>query len=80
MHDQNSESKSGIRAHDTRRFATSWALFNGATSDGILQTAHWTTETTFTAFYVKDVPQREVRFGKLLVLDTSRWAMGKEQN
>ncbi|KAJ8310227.1 hypothetical protein KUTeg_012092, partial [Tegillarca granosa] len=44
-----------VRAHDTSRLATSWALFNGASVQSILQAAHWLTETTFTSFYLKDV-------------------------
>ena len=77
-HNDNREPLCNIRAHDTRRLATSWALFNGATVEEILQTAHWATENTFTSFYMRDVPKGEARFAKSLVLDTSRWAKGKE--
>lgn len=52
-----------------------WALFNGATVEEILQTAHWKTETTFTA----DAPQGEARLAKFSALDTPRRATGKEQ-
>lgn len=79
VYEHNSETLSHVRAHDTRRLATSWALFNGATLEEILQTAHWATENTFTSFYMRDVPQGEARFAKSSVLDTSRWAKEKEQ-
>lgn len=79
VYEHNSETLSHVRAHDTRRLATSWALFNGATLEEILQTAHWATENTFTSFYMRDVPQGEARFTKSSVLDTSRWAKEIEQ-
>lgn len=38
-----------LRIHDTRRLASSWALslFNVASLQEIIQTAHWASETTF---------------------------------
>ncbi|XP_062613927.1 uncharacterized protein LOC134275683 [Saccostrea cucullata] len=44
-----------VRAHDTRRLASSWALFNESSLREILQAAHWASENTFTSFYLKDV-------------------------
>ena len=68
------ENLTNVRAHDTRRLSTSWALFNGASVSDILQAAHWSTESTFTSFYMRDVPQGEARFARTSVLDTVRWA------
>ena len=33
-----------VRAHDTRRLSTSWALFNGASTEEIVKAAHWANE------------------------------------
>ena len=52
------------RAHDTRRLAVSWALFNGASVKEVLQAAHWSSENTFTSFYLKDVAQEEGNFAR----------------
>jgi hypothetical protein len=41
---------STVRAHDTRKLATSWALFNGASITEIIRAAHWASESTFTSF------------------------------
>ena len=63
-----------VRAHDTRRLSASWALFNGASIQDILQAAHWAAETTFTSFYLKDVVWNEDRFARASVLETAQWA------
>ena len=55
------------RAHDTRRLSTSWALFSGAPVSDILKAAHWAQETTFTSFYLKDVPLDEMRFARAAI-------------
>ena len=52
------------RAHDTRKLSVSWALFNGATLEEILKAAHWTSENTFTSFYLKDVSSNEGNFAR----------------
>lgn len=57
VYEQNSETLSSIRSHGTRRVATSWALFNGATAEEILQIPHWATSTTSTAFHIRSVCQ-----------------------
>ncbi|KAJ8301586.1 LOW QUALITY PROTEIN: hypothetical protein KUTeg_020573 [Tegillarca granosa] len=62
-----------VSAHNTRRLATSWALFYGASVQSILQIAYWTTKTTFTSFYLKDVGLED-RFAKASVLKTTNWA------
>ncbi|VDH93661.1 Hypothetical predicted protein [Mytilus galloprovincialis] len=59
-----------VRAHDTRKLSTSWALFNGLSSQEILRAAHWSNETTFTSYYLKDVPDLESRFAKAAILHT----------
>ncbi|CAC5417301.1 unnamed protein product [Mytilus coruscus] len=59
-----------VRAHDTRRLSTSWALFCGVSAEEILKAAHWTSETTFTSFYLKDVPDHQSIFAKSAILDS----------
>lgn len=61
-----------VRAHDTRRLSTSWALFNGVSSSEILKAAHWSSETTFTSFYLKDVPDHQAIFARSAILGTAR--------
>ena len=56
------------RAHDTRRMAVSWALYKGASLKEILQAAHWSSESTFTSFYLKDVATNEGNFAKASIL------------
>ena len=63
---------SSVRAHDTRRLSTSWALFNGASVNDIIKAAHWSSENTFTSFYMKDVPTDEIRFARSAILETAR--------
>lgn len=58
-----------VRAHDTRKLSTSWALFNGATISEIIKAAHWASDNTFTSFYMKDVPTKEARFARAAILD-----------
>ncbi|XP_063442143.1 uncharacterized protein LOC134722452 [Mytilus trossulus] len=60
-----------VRAHDTRKLSTSWALFNGLSSQEILRAAHWSNETTFTSYDLKDVPDLESRFAKAAILHTA---------
>lgn len=67
-----------VRAHDTRRLATSWALFNGASLQEIIQAAHWASETTFTTFYLKDVGSED-SFARASVLETAHWAKKKRR-
>ena len=56
------------KAHDTRKLAVSWALMNGASPKEILEAAHWTAESTFTAFYLKDVSSNEGNFARASIL------------
>ncbi|CAC5388245.1 Probable 18S rRNA (guanine-N(7))-methyltransferase,18S rRNA (guanine-N(7))-methyltransferase RID2 [Mytilus coruscus] len=67
----NTDTLQFVRAHDTRKLSTSWALFNGLSSQEILKAAHWSNETTFTSYYLKDVPDLESRFAKAAILHTA---------
>ena len=72
-------SLSRVRGHDTRRLASSWALFNGASVQEILQAAHWASENTFTSYYLKDVVWNDNILARAAVLDTARWARGRRK-
>ena len=61
-----------VRAHDTRKLSTSWALFNGLSSEEILKAAHWASETTFTSFYLRDVPDSDSRFARAAILQSAK--------
>lgn len=67
-----SETLQAVRAHDTRKLSTSWALFNGLSAQEILKAAHWSAETTFTSFYLKDVPDGESRFARAAILKAAK--------
>ena len=47
----------GVRAHDIRAMASSWALLKNASLDDILEACSWKSHTTFTKFYLKDLSQ-----------------------
>ena len=42
-----------VSAHDVQKFSASWAAFNDAPFDEIMQAAYWKNQTTFTSFYLK---------------------------
>ncbi|KAK3102086.1 hypothetical protein FSP39_008630 [Pinctada imbricata] len=69
-----------VRAHDTRRLSTSWALFNGASTEEIVKAAHWANESTFTSFYMRDVPSQEARFARLSILGTLKANQHKKKD
>ena len=69
---------SNIRAHDTRRLSSSWALFNGVAVTDIMEAAHWSSENTFTSFYLKDVCH-EGNFARASVLETAKLKKGRLQ-
>ena len=50
------------KAHETRSISTSWALFQGIPLEDIMKAAFWRSPTSFTSFYLKDVPSGDVRF------------------
>jgi hypothetical protein len=39
-------------------------LFNGASITEIIRAAHWASESTFTSFYMKDLPTKGARFAR----------------
>ena len=41
-----------VSAHNVQKFSASWAVFNGAPFDEIMQAAYWKSHTTFTNFYL----------------------------
>ena len=59
-------------AHDTRKLAVSWALFNGASVKEILHAAHWSQESSFTKFYLKDVSREEGNFARASILGSMK--------
>ena len=42
-----------VSAHDVRKFSASWAAFNGAPFNEVMQAAYWNSLTTFTSFFLK---------------------------
>ena len=72
VYQDTSKHLSTVRAHDTRKLATSWALFNGASITEIIRAAHWASESTFTSFYMKDVPTKGARFARSAILETAK--------
>lgn len=72
IHNEQNLSLFYVRAHDTRKLSTSWALFNGAPLKDIMKSAHWKTENTFTSYYMKDVPKEDTRFARCAILETAK--------
>jgi integrase len=56
-----------IYAHSTRSLSTSWALYQGASLETIIQAAFWARESTFSSFYLKDVWTAEGEFGHMVL-------------
>ena len=44
-----------VKAHSTRAIGPSWALYNGASMDSVLNAADWSRESTFVKLYLKNV-------------------------
>ena len=65
VYQDTSKHLSTVHAHDTRKLATSWALFNGASITEIIRAS----ESTFTSFYMKDVPTKDARSA---ILETAK--------
>ena len=62
-----------VSAHNVQKFSASWAAFNGAPFDEIIQVAYWKSQTTFTSLYLKAmVTQAEGLFalGPIVVAQT----------
>ncbi|XP_060082152.1 uncharacterized protein LOC132561440 [Ylistrum balloti] len=64
------------RAHDTRRLATSRALFSKVPISEIVKAAHWAKETTFTSFYLKDIWKPEGQFARTVILHNNSYLPG----
>ena len=71
VYDGSSQSDVRLNAHSTRSLASSWALYQGASLESIVQAAFWARESTFSSFYLKDVWGAEGEFAQM-VLSTAR--------
>jgi len=45
----------GVKAHDVRGLAASWALLKSSSLDDILEACSWRSQNTFSKFYLKDL-------------------------
>ena len=58
------ETAPDIKAHSTRGTATSWALFNQASFNAVMQAADWRQKSTFVKHYALDLwKQKDTEFG-----------------
>jgi hypothetical protein len=57
----------GVRAHDTRAVASSWAAFAGVPMHIIMRTASWRSQTTFTSCYLKDMLGQDAALAKAVL-------------
>ena len=58
----------GIRAHDTRGVATTWAATVGVPFEDIMDAAAWSRPQTFARFYLKDLPAMRGRFSRAVMV------------
>ena len=58
----------GIRAHDTRGVATTWAATVGVPFEDIMDAAAWSRLQTFARFYLKDLPAMRGRFSRAVMV------------
>ena len=58
----------GIRAHDTRGVATTWAATVGVPFEEIMDAAAWSRPQTFARFYLKDLPAMRGRFSRAVMV------------
>ena len=59
----------GVKAHDVRAMASSWALQRNVSMDNILTACQWKNHSTFTQFYLKDltvIQEDMLRLGPLV--------------
>ena len=61
----------GIRAHDTRGVATTWAATVGVPFEEIMDAAAWSRPQTFAHFYLKDLPAMRGRFSRAVMVAAS---------
>ena len=53
----------GVKAHQVRSMAASWALHSQAALEDIMNACSWKSANTFTSFYLKDMAlQRDKMF------------------
>ena len=65
------ETLRGITAHDVRAVSSSWAFFRGVPMEDICKAACWKTPSTFTAYYLSDIPQRDSTHGRSVLAPPS---------
>ena len=58
----------GIRAHDTRGVATTWAATVGVPFEDSMDAAAWSRPQTFARFYLKDLPSVRGRFSRAVMV------------
>ena len=61
------QEKLQCRAHDVRGMSSSWALSKGVPLEDIMAAANWKGDTTFTAFYMRDVEGQKARFSRAVL-------------
>jgi len=68
----NSSAREQLRchAHEVRSLSTSWAVAKGVSLNEVLEAANWKTESTFTAFYLRDVEGQKSRFAEAVLSST----------
>ena len=49
-----------VNAHSTGAIAPSWALYKGASTKSILDSADWSNESTFVKFNLRDLDSNKV--------------------
>jgi hypothetical protein len=55
----------GVKAHDVRGLAASWALFKNVSINAIMEACSWKSHNTFTNFYLKDLTRMQNNLLKL---------------
>jgi integrase len=65
LSNQEDQLTAGVRAHDVRGLAASWALLRNVSMDEILAACSWKSHNTFTSFYLKDLTRMQDELLKL---------------
>ena len=65
-----------LRAHDTRSFSSSWALFKSASLKVFQQAAYWSSPYMFISCYLKDVLAAEASFASAVLKSSSSGSRG----
>jgi len=55
------------KAHDVRGLSSSWALVKGVPLENIMQAANWKSDSTFSAFYMRDVSGQSSQFARAVL-------------